>query len=222
MLPIRRQRWEKGEIVADVELIPPGPRPEDERKDGATRAAMDVALAEARERFEARTGEQLLLIPDEALPDDDEPGDASAGRRGRPPGARNKVTADFLAFIRATTGDPLIGLAKAASMDTLTLAKALGAKPFDVWTKQADLLKALLPYFHAARPAELRVSGGGALAVAVFTGEGPRGDQEIEAKDAATALLRLALDQGVSEVEGDLSNDPSSNDRGVSSVVSRG
>lgn len=174
---------------------------------------MDVALDQARQGFEHVAGEQLQLMPDDGLPDDDQAGEAgAAGKKGRPPGARNKKTEEFVAFVRAIGGDPMIGLAKASATDPLTLAKALGAKPFEVWKLQQELRKALLPYFHAARPAELKVAGGGALAVAVFTGEGPRGDQEAEGRDAIDALMTIQADQWVSDQPSGQSNDPQSND----------
>jgi hypothetical protein len=210
-------------LAGDVEIIRPEPRPEDERKDGATRAAMDVALDQARQGFEHQVGEQLQLMPDDGLPDDDGEGEAAGpGKKGRPPGARNKKTEEFVSFVRAIGGDPMIGLAKASAMDALTLAKALSAKPFDVWKLQQELRKALLPYFHAARPAELKVAGGGALAVAVFTGEGPRGDQEAEGRDAVEALMTIDGNQWVSEEPSGQSNDPQSNDPANPSSRSRG
>lgn len=210
-------------MAGEVDVIRPEPRPEDERKDGATRAALDVALDGARQAFEHQAGEQLTLMPDDGLPDDDEAGEAAAaGKRGRPPGARNKKTEEFVQFVRAIGGDPLIGLAKASATDPLTLAKALGAKPFDVWKLQQELRKALLPYFHAERPKELKVPGGGALAFAVFTGDGPRGDQEAEGRDAIDALMTIEADQWVSEPQPSQSNDPQSNDPTNSSNGSEG
>src|SRR5580765_3840671 len=107
-----------------------------------------------------RDGRQWDLFADAPLPDDERPGEAERpGTRGRPPGARNRSTEHFRAFIRATRGDPGLALFERVFADPKALAAALRApSAWDVYKAQSDWLLRLLPYFWSAMPAELKVA----------------------------------------------------------------
>jgi hypothetical protein len=117
----------------------------------------------------ARDGRQWSLFDDAPLPDDDRAGNAERpGTRGRPPGARNRSTEQFRAFVRATHGDPGLALMQRLFADPKALATALRApSACDVYKAQSDWLLRLLPYFWSAMPPELKVAARGALAVAI-------------------------------------------------------
>src|SRR5262252_5741754 len=106
------------------------------------------ALRGMSRRLSERDGRQWDLFADAPLPDDDRAGQvARTGQHGRPPGARNRSTEQFRAFVRATRGDPGLALLDRVFADPKALAAALNApSAWDVYKAQSDWLLRLLPY----------------------------------------------------------------------------
>ena len=201
-------------------------QPSDEvRSAEAKNGAMKTALRSAIERtMQARSnsGQQIALFDDaDRLPDDAGEGVASGPRgRGRPVGSSNKLTDAFRRFVRSQYGDPLLKLVERAFADPLVLGESLGLPAGQVWQAQNGILERLLPIFHSAMPAEVKVTTKGFLAVGIATAPGglPAGDQVVEV-DPFEAILQIAQSQGVSGQgqglsNGGQSNDPTDNDDG--------
>lgn len=78
--------------------------------------------------------------------------DGQAMRRGRPAGALNRATAEWVEWLRARYPDPMVRLAQLAFAPPLVLAQELGMKAGDVLAEQRKMLADLLPYFHTRQP----------------------------------------------------------------------
>lgn len=155
-------------------------------------------------------GRQWSLFDDAPLPDDDRAGAADRpGTRGRPPGARNRATEQFRAFVRATRGDPGLALIDRVFADPKALAVALGApSSWDVYKSQSEWLLRLLPYFWSAMPAELKVATRGALALAISgtPGEFSGGDR-VTLDDPFAALMKFQRGEPLEPAEIDAADD---------------
>lgn len=190
-----------------------------EAKNGAMKTTLRAAIEKTMAQRQEQIGAQIALFEaDDALPDDAREGEAPAigpdgkRRRGRPPGSSNKLTDAFRKYVRGQYGDPILKLAERAFADPIVLAQALNMPVAAVWAAQNGILERLLPIFHSAMPAELKVTAKGYLAVGIATAPGSLkpGDQVVES-DPFGALLKIAGNQGLS-IEGQgLSNDDLSN-----------
>jgi hypothetical protein len=195
-----------------------------EAKVGATKTLLGEAIERHLSRQKAVMGQQVSLFADvDPLPDDEQPGTAVSKGRGRPPGARNKGTEAFRAFVRARYGDPMIKLMERAFADPKVLAAALGLDAGDVWIKQNELLMRLMPFLHSAMPAEIKVQAKGSLAVAIGVAPGALqpGDQVVEI-DPVAALMQIMENQGLSIETAAPSNAAPSNDDPVLFHKSKG
>ena len=91
--------------------------------------------------------------------------DAAGGRRGRPPGARNRKSVDFEKWYYAMGyPDPAQCLAELMTLDPLDLrdvARAAGMEPPDI-NQVLQIRKAaaadLMPYLHGKKPTEVVVT----------------------------------------------------------------
>jgi hypothetical protein len=177
-------------------------------------APLGDALQRMVDGLGRQDGRQWSLFEDAPLPDDDRAGEPRPGARGRPPGARNRSTEQFRAFVRATRGDPGLALLDRVFADPKALAVALRApSAWDVYKAQSEWLLRLLPYFWSAMPAELKVATKGALAVAISgTPDAYAGGDRVVEDDPLTALMKLMSNQPLSDVEPEPANDGVSND----------
>lgn len=188
-----------------------------EAKQGATRTLLGEAIDAHLAGRKAVMGQQVSLFDDaDRLPDDELAGEPGPRGKGRPPGARNKATEAFRAFVRARHGDPMVKLMERAFADPKTLAAALHMDVGDVWQRQNEILLRLMPFLHSAMPAEVKVTAKGALAVAIASAPGAlkAGDQ-VTALDPLSALLEMAQNQGLSFVGQGDANDALSNEKPV-------
>lgn len=105
--------------------------------------------------------DQLPLIPAGDLPEDGEPGNLPDRKRtrGRPPGARNKSTDDWVDYIRARYRSPLEMLAETFSRHVDDLARELGISKKDAFAFQLQAAKELAPYMHSKMPQALTIDG---------------------------------------------------------------
>lgn len=130
-------------------------------------------------------------------------------RRGRPPGARNRRTAEMLEYLEHLGFEPpMLALAKRAAVPTKELAKALRVKLGDAYKMQQDALVALLPYWHQRLPQEVDVKGKIAAGMLVVNTGGPLGEGVTGAAAAVSTvfdLLEPPLEENVEnqDVSGD-------------------
>lgn len=86
-------------------------------------------------------------------------------RAGRPPGARNKRTEDWMEFLDATSSHPLIHLSKTADKLPEDLAKELGCTKLEAHNIIQAAQTALLPYRAQRLPQSVELNGKGVAAV---------------------------------------------------------
>lgn len=159
--------------------------------------------------------EQMALL--EELAEDDQATEAMFGfapdrsRGGRPPGARNRSTAEVKRFIQATGADPVVAasrIVRGGPAFVFEAAQALQrtvernvdgelvevtecgvdpAKAWDIWLKCVDFLG---PYVHSKQPIDVNVDQPG-LAIQINVGS-PEAAATVEAATGGRA--RFALD----------------------------
>jgi hypothetical protein len=129
---------------------------------------------------------QPQLFALEPTPDGD--GAGELGRRGRPPGSRNRRTEDWAAWITGRYGHPLDRLGQLYSADPIAMARSLGIKVSDAVARQIEAAKAALPYVASPMPQKVQVSGKGALIMGIAPGGNVPGGDHLVGVDAMTAL----------------------------------
>ncbi|RIK92892.1 MAG: hypothetical protein DCC73_11480 [Proteobacteria bacterium] len=113
-------------------------------------------LAEAVDRLPLAPAAQLALIEDPTL----RPAErlAEVKRRGRPPGAINRKTKDFAAYLLGRYPSPLIGLAEVAARSVADLAAELDCTKLEAFDRQLKALVELAPYLHGKMPVEVNLN----------------------------------------------------------------
>lgn len=181
------------------------------RKRRGTAAATAKAMAETREAMAADAAPlQPALLPEAA------PAGGPRGR-GRPAGAINRKTADFIRYLGASGLQlPGVHLARAYSASIEEMLQELGLENTADnrrWAaeRQDEAARALLPYVHERRPVAVQVSGDRPIAIVmgVELGDGS-GETATEDELEGTVLTLLGgevvevgneEDQGVSDGE---------------------
>lgn len=84
-----------------------------------------------------------------------------AARRGpgRPPGAKNKRTTEWLSYLEHRYPSPLVTLAEMRSRPTAQLAEELGCKPMEAAALQVRCADIEAPYWHGKKPVDVRIEG---------------------------------------------------------------
>lgn len=132
---------------------------------------------------------QSALVPAQQLPLLDEPARnetaAPPGPRGagRPPGAINKRTQEWVDHILGRYQSPLIFLAETYSRPVEQLAQEIGTDKADAFKLQLEAAKQLAPYLHQKQPLAVQVDSKGVVQIV------------LEAPDGALAPLGSA-DEG--------------------------
>lgn len=130
-----------------------------------------------------------------------------AKRIGRPPGAVNRATADWRAYILARYPSPLVALAETYSRPVEVLAAELGCTKAEAMAMQMRAAAELAPYLHGKMPVEVNLNGAGLVSLTLITGQA-QGAGGVE-----TVLGTIIENQGVGdeverrEVERDGSSD---------------
>ena len=162
----------------------------------AKKAEIEKAAEHAR-AADAAAGEQLALLDDLAVADALNAAAAEQARRGRgrPPGARNRRTAEMLEYLETLGFEPpLLALAKRVAVDTKALARALRCSIKDAYDSQNQALVALLPYWHQRLPMAVDVEERRSIALTVQAIDVAGG--EIEADYDTIMLGDLLVDDG--------------------------
>ena len=157
-------------------------------------AVIDAEAREAPSPVVVSPRQPSLFVEPELAPAGDHAGDEPApGRRGRPPGSRNRRTSDLAAYIAGHVGHPVVRLARIAAMDPAQLAHQLGCKQIEALDRILVAAKAAAPFVASQMPQEVAISAKGALAVGIVPLgiDMPSGDRLVGI-DAMAALDQLA------------------------------
>jgi len=159
--------------------------------DDGKKVGLNAALGVVGVEPEAmQKAEQLALLPTENLRSDLQAGDEVAERvgAGRPPGSKNKRTAEWTDYILSRHVSPLVFLAQTYSRPTGDLADELVCKKEDAFRIQIAAAKELAPYVHQKQPVAVEVSASGVVQLvleaspdiaAAFAGEHQSGDGSV-------------------------------------------
>lgn len=154
-------------------------------KAGLVTAIATVGAGEAPEA----AAEQLALLP--AAPDEVVTPEPVASRIGRPPGARNRRTAEMIRYLFEAKAHktPLEWLTELYSRPTADVARSFGLETVGEALKlQRDAAIACLPYVHQKQPMAVEAVGKTA-GLLVLPGEG--GTAEEQAEDLGFDLVLM-------------------------------
>jgi hypothetical protein len=116
---------------------------------------------------------------------------------GRPPGALNKRTSDWVDHILSNYPSPLVFLAKTMARPVELLAVELGTTKDEAFKLQIDAAKNLAPYVHQKQPLGVNVDTRGVIHLTL---EAPGESGAAGPLDAGSGpLLNIVANQGDSE-----------------------
>ncbi len=143
-------------------------------------------VGDDRLRLLGVTGEQLPLLPaaelDEPAEKIDPPADGARGP-GRPRGARNRRTEEWVDYLLSRYRSPLIALAETYSRPVAVLAAELNTSRLEAFKLQISAAKELAPYLHQRQPLGIQVDSRGVVQLVIA------GDAPAEAVQAADGLV---------------------------------
>ena len=153
--------------------------------------AVDQELSAADQEILGWSGQQLSLLPSTALAgagDDDEKRQEAGKRgRGRPPGAANKNTLDWVKYISSRYTNPLIFLAECYNRPAKDLALELQCTPEKAFAFQMAAATKLTEFTNQKMPTTVDLGVDGDLQLVIQTGY----------KEPGAAPGDSAVDQGV-------------------------
>lgn len=118
------------------------------------KTAVDLAITETRQNEEQEQVDLFGVLPMQSF-------DEERGRRpGRPVGARNKRTQEFVEVLLKKYPSPLEGLLSIASRDLVTFAADLKTKDYlELLRLQVRCMEAAAPYIHQKQPQAIEATG---------------------------------------------------------------
>lgn len=135
--------------------------------------------------------EQMALLPDVVS--------GEAGGSGRPKGARNRRTQEWVDFLLARHRAPLEVLAEVMTKGPDALRAELGCERLEAFDRWLRVAEALLPYLHQKQPMAIQADGGGVLPIVLgVTADGVRA---MGIDPAAGNVIEIVSDQSVSTVD---------------------
>ena len=144
-----------------------------ETKQGLTAAVAVLGTGEAPQGAAAGAGQaDLFEEPEAPLPL--QPRGASGPKGGRPAGARNRRTQEWVDFILGQYRSPLVVLAETYSRPVAELAAELGCDKLEAFKAQQAAAVALAPYLHQrqAQMVELQANTRGLLLIGDLGADG--------------------------------------------------
>jgi len=123
--------------------------------------------AERREIKEAAAAAARPALDQPALAPDLAPPPARIGP-GRPAGAGNRATREWVRHLIDKHGSPLERLLEIAGMDPEQLREKLKCDRLEVFDRQLTALKEALPYLHQKLPQSIQVDGAPLMAVQIM------------------------------------------------------
>jgi hypothetical protein len=157
--------------------------------------------------------EQLALLPGEGE------AEADAARaelveqpaRGRPKGSKNRRTEEWARYVTSRYGSPLEALARVMHDGPAALAQELGVSLVEGFDRWLRVTEALLPYVHGKQPTAVTLDG--APPAPVLLQVTPDAAMRMAASpEEAMGVLKIALNQDLSDAVAGESNDAESND----------
>ena len=127
---------------------------------------------DASEPPEGAATDQLPLWPAARLDERAKGEDRKPRGRGRPPGALNKSTSDWVDYIRARYRSPLEMLAEVFSRPVAELADELCCKREDAFKLQVIAAKELAPYLHSKMPQAVLLERRSTVYLSIDMGDG--------------------------------------------------
>jgi hypothetical protein len=116
-------------------------------------------------------GEQLPLLP-AALAEAtaaEAAGEVARRGPGRPPGARNRRTDEWVDYLLGRYRSPLVVLAETYSRPVEVLAAELGCTREDAFKIQIEAASRLAPYLHQKQPLAVNVNAQGVVQLVIET-----------------------------------------------------
>jgi hypothetical protein len=160
----------------------PTPKQAHRQRQAAERRAIREAAALA-----PRQAEQPVLAPELAPPP------LPVG--GRPVGAQNRATREWVRHLLARHGSPLERLLEIAGQAPEALAAQLGCTRLEAFDRQLTALREAVPFLHQKLPQAIQVEGAPLMAVqiavsdrvaqAILEGERVEENQRVEDDDGA-------------------------------------
>jgi hypothetical protein len=158
--------------------------------------------------------EQLAL-----LPGGEAEAEAEAARaelveqpaRGRPKGSKNRRTEEWARYVTSRYGSPLEALARVMHDGPAALAQELGVSLIEGFDRWLRVTEALLPYVHGKQPTAVTLDG--APPAPVLLQVTPDAAMRMAASpEEAMGVLKIALNQDLSDAVAGESNGAESND----------
>jgi hypothetical protein len=119
------------------------------------------------------SGQQLSLIPSDALAsgsdEDKKRQDVQKRGRGRPPGAENKKTMEWMKYINSKYTNPLIFLAECYNRPAAELAKQLGCTTEKAFGFQMAAATKMTEFTNQKMPTTVELGADGDLALTIQT-----------------------------------------------------
>ncbi len=135
--------------------------------------------------------EQLALLPDAVT--------GEAGSSGRPKGARNRRTQEWVDYLLARHRAPLEALAEVLTQGPEALRAELGCERLEAFDRWLRVAEALLPYLHQKQPMAIQADGGSVLPIVLgVTAEGARA---MGVDPRGSTVIEIVSDQSVSAVD---------------------
>jgi hypothetical protein len=131
--------------------------------------------------------------------------------RGRPKGSKNRRTEEWARYVTSRYGSPLEALARVMHDGPAALARELGVSLVDGFDRWLRVTEALMPYVHGKQPTAVTLDNVAAAPVVLQVT--PDAAARMTAAPAeAMGVLKIALDQALSEAGEGESNEEESND----------
>ncbi len=142
----------------------------------ATAAGIRAAVEAVGAGEPPKPAEQLALMPLPAIGGavtlDDAPEGPNRGP-GRPPGARNKRTEEWIGYLSSRYRSPLVVLAEIYSRPTEEIARALQCKKAEAFGMQLEAAKQSLPYWHQKLPQAIEIEGRNLVGLTLIVQDAP-------------------------------------------------
>jgi hypothetical protein len=110
---------------------------------------------------------------------------------GRPPGSRNKTTAQWREYLNARGTSPLVALQEAFNMGVDDLAKLLSCTKLEAYKLQLQCAKELAPYLHQKMPLAIETGDQGLIQLTINMGNSAGGAQPMDAKTVEGTAIQV-------------------------------
>ena len=159
--------------------------------------AVDQELSAVGEDIIGWSGQQLSLLPSSVLAgegSDEEATRENAGKRGRgrPPGAANKSTLDWMKYINARYTNPLVFLAECYNRPAEDLAKELGCTKKEAFNFQMAAATKMTEFTNQKMPTTVDLGTDGDVSLIIQTGwKGASVTPGDQARDQGAVIIDL-------------------------------